>query len=47
MAHVQNNKVFIIKNVKGGTVVDLSQGDNVTVTGYPLNNGPNQKVRVR
>ena len=46
MDYIQTNKVYIIKNVKSGTVVDLSLGDNATVAGYALHSGPNQKVRV-
>jgi len=40
---IVTNKVYKITNVKAGTVVDLSAGDNKTIIGYPDHDGPNQK----
>ncbi|KAJ3718214.1 putative mannanase [Lentinula raphanica] len=40
---VQSGSVFTIHNVKSGTVVDLSAGDNKTITGWALNGGKNQQ----
>ncbi|KAK7434536.1 hypothetical protein VKT23_020145 [Stygiomarasmius scandens] len=39
---VQSGDTWTIHNAKSGTVLDLSMGDNTTVTGWSLNNGPNQ-----
>ncbi|KAF8817660.1 ricin B-like lectin [Phlegmacium glaucopus] len=33
---------YLITNVKSGTAIDLSAGDNTTVTGWPVNGGTNQ-----
>ena len=58
---IEQNGRYIITNVQGGTVIDLSGQDNksgqwtvpsvihtdynqITVIGYPRNNGDNQKV---
>ncbi|KAF9530784.1 hypothetical protein CPB83DRAFT_892417 [Crepidotus variabilis] len=43
IANVNTNTTYIISNVKAGTVIDLSAGDNRTVTGWAKNGGPNQK----
>ncbi|GAW04592.1 carbohydrate-binding module family 13 protein [Lentinula edodes] len=40
---IQSGSVFTIHNVKADTVVDLSAGDNTTVTGWSLNGGKNQQ----
>ncbi|TCD66055.1 hypothetical protein EIP91_001863 [Steccherinum ochraceum] len=46
MASFSNNQVFRIINVKGGTALDLSGGDNTTIMGYQWHGGDNQKWRV-
>ncbi|PPQ72685.1 hypothetical protein CVT24_012663 [Panaeolus cyanescens] len=44
MAHnVRSDTKYFIRNVKGGTVIDLSGADNESIIGYPLNGGSNQK----
>ncbi|KAJ3982045.1 putative mannanase [Lentinula detonsa] len=40
---IQSGLVFTIHNVKADTVVDLSAGDNKTITGWSLNGGKNQQ----
>ncbi|KAJ3892008.1 putative mannanase [Lentinula edodes] len=40
---IQSGSVFTIHNVKADTVVDLSAGDNTTITGWSLNGGKNQQ----
>jgi len=40
---IQSGLTFTIFNVKSNTVVDLSDGDNTTVTGWASNGGPNQQ----
>ncbi|KAF5376012.1 hypothetical protein D9757_008834 [Collybiopsis confluens] len=40
---IQSGSTFTIHNVKGGTVVDLSAGDNKTITGWTANGGKNQQ----
>jgi len=39
---VASGSTYIIVNVKGGTVMDLSAGDNKTITGWVYNGGSNQ-----
>ncbi|KAI0710824.1 ricin-type beta-trefoil lectin domain-like-domain-containing protein [Earliella scabrosa] len=46
MASVQGGKTYKITNAKGGTVLDLSGGqENSPITGYNFNGGSNQQVR--
>ncbi|KAG0703393.1 carbohydrate-binding module family 13 protein [Suillus ampliporus] len=42
MSCIQNNQTYTLKNCKGGTVLDLSGGDNYSIIGYNNHNGPNQ-----
>jgi hypothetical protein len=42
-AEVNSGLTYVITNVKAGTVIDLSAGDNKTVTGWAYNGGTNQK----
>ncbi|KAG2357977.1 hypothetical protein BDR07DRAFT_1612178 [Suillus spraguei] len=42
MACIQNQHTYTFKNCKGGTVMDLSGGDNYSIIGYHDDNGPNQ-----
>lgn len=45
MAHVQSGGTYKLINAKGGTVLDLSGGDNRSIIGYGFHGGDNQKVR--
>lgn len=38
-----SGQVYKLTNVLGGTVVDLSGGDNKSIIGYSDHNGPNQR----
>jgi hypothetical protein len=40
---IQTGLIFTIQNAKAGTVLDLSAGDNKTITCYPANGGKNQQ----
>ncbi|KAF8547510.1 carbohydrate-binding module family 13 protein [Imleria badia] len=42
MACIQANNIYTLINVKGGTCMDLSGGDNVSIIGYGHHQGPNQ-----
>ncbi|KAG2357978.1 hypothetical protein BDR07DRAFT_1612179 [Suillus spraguei] len=42
MACIQNQHTYILKNCKGGTVMDLSGGDNYSIIGYHDDYGLNQ-----
>ncbi|KAG2071273.1 ricin B-like lectin [Suillus decipiens] len=42
MACIQNQHTYTFRNCKGGTVMDLSGGDNYSIIGYHDDNGPNQ-----
>ncbi|KAF8151501.1 ricin B-like lectin [Crassisporium funariophilum] len=42
-ANVDGGATYVITNVKAGTALDLSAGDQRTVTGWPVNGGTNQK----
>ncbi|KAI9566639.1 carbohydrate-binding module family 13 protein [Boletus coccyginus] len=42
MASIQANSAYSLTNVKGGTCIDLSGGDNVSIIGYGYHQGPNQ-----
>jgi len=42
-SNVTSNSTYVISNVKSGTVIDLSLGDNRTITGWTPNGGANQK----
>ncbi|KAG1728372.1 carbohydrate-binding module family 13 protein [Suillus paluster] len=42
MACIQNNAIYTLRNCKGGTVLDLSGGDDRSIIGYHDHNGPNQ-----
>ncbi|KAG2357979.1 carbohydrate-binding module family 13 protein [Suillus spraguei] len=42
MACIQNQHTYILKNCKGGTVMDLSGGNNYSIIGYHDKNGLNQ-----
>ncbi|KAG6372450.1 carbohydrate-binding module family 13 protein [Boletus reticuloceps] len=42
MSSVQANSSYSLTNVKGGTCLDLSGGDNVSIIGYGYHQGPNQ-----
>jgi len=42
-ANVTSNSTYVVTNVKSGTVMDLSAGDNSTITGWSPNGGVNQK----
>ena len=37
--------IYKIVNVKGGTALDLSGGDNRTIMGFTVHGGGNQQVR--
>jgi len=41
--NIQIGGTYTIINVKAGTVVDLSAGDNTSIIGYPYHGGSNQK----
>ncbi|KAJ3500494.1 hypothetical protein NMY22_g19244 [Coprinellus aureogranulatus] len=43
---IQTGLTFIIRNVRSGTVIDLSGADNRSIIGYPQTNGPNQRWTV-
>ena len=44
---LENGKTYKVTNAKGGTVLDLSGGqDQSPITGYNFSGGDNQKVRV-
>lgn len=40
---ISSGQTYKITNVKSGTVVDLSAGDNTTIIGYPDHDGSNQR----
>ncbi|KIK38403.1 carbohydrate-binding module family 13 protein [Suillus luteus UH-Slu-Lm8-n1] len=42
MACIQNQHIYTLRNCQGGTVIDLSGGDNYSIIGYHDHNGPNQ-----
>jgi len=42
MSNVQANTTYSLTNAKGGTCLDLSGGDNVSIIGYGFHNGANQ-----
>ncbi|KAF8421350.1 carbohydrate-binding module family 13 protein [Boletus edulis BED1] len=42
MSCIQGNGIYALINVKGGTCMDLSGGDNVSIIGYGFHQGPNQ-----
>ncbi|KAG1769959.1 carbohydrate-binding module family 13 protein [Suillus placidus] len=42
MACIQNQHIYTLRNCQGGTVADLSGGDNYSIIGYHDHNGPNQ-----
>ncbi|KAF8547509.1 carbohydrate-binding module family 13 protein [Imleria badia] len=42
MASIQANSTYSLTNTKGGTCIDLSGGDNVSIIGYGYHQGPNQ-----
>jgi len=42
MARIQSGGLYKFINAKGGTVIDLSGGDNRSIIGYPETGGPNQ-----
>jgi hypothetical protein len=42
MSCIQQNGIYSLTNLKGGTCIDLSGGDNVSIIGYEFHNGPNQ-----
>ncbi|KAG1880983.1 carbohydrate-binding module family 13 protein [Suillus subluteus] len=42
MSCIQNQHIYTLKNRQGGTVIDLSGGDNQSIIGYNDHNGPNQ-----
>ncbi|KAG1828206.1 carbohydrate-binding module family 13 protein [Suillus variegatus] len=42
MACIQNQRIYTLRNCQGGTVIDLSGGDNYSMIGYRDHNGPNQ-----
>ncbi len=45
MANIQSGKAYKLTNAKGGTVLDLSGGqERGPITGYSPNGGDNQKV---
>ncbi|KAF9032391.1 carbohydrate-binding module family 13 protein [Panaeolus papilionaceus] len=47
MSHnVESGNKYFIRNVKGGTVIDLSGEDNYSIIGYPRNDGENQQWEV-
>ncbi|KAF9032392.1 carbohydrate-binding module family 13 protein [Panaeolus papilionaceus] len=41
--NVRSGNRYFIRNVKGGTVIDLSGADNKSIIGYPHNGGENQQ----
>ncbi|KAI9566641.1 carbohydrate-binding module family 13 protein [Boletus coccyginus] len=43
MACIQSGHKYALINVKGGTALDLSGGDNRSIIGYPFHGGPNQE----
>jgi len=45
-ANVNSGSTYVIMNVKSTTVIDLSAGDNKTVTGWSSNGGDNQKWKM-
>ncbi|KAF8435436.1 carbohydrate-binding module family 13 protein [Boletus edulis BED1] len=42
MSCIQAYGIYALINVKGGTCMDLSGGDNVSIIGYGFHQGPNQ-----
>ncbi|KAG1824876.1 ricin B-like lectin [Suillus subaureus] len=42
MSCIQNQSIYTLRNCQGGTVIDLSGGDNYSIIGYRDHNGPNQ-----
>ncbi|KAH7925979.1 carbohydrate-binding module family 13 protein [Leucogyrophana mollusca] len=40
---IQSGHTYKLINVKGGTALDLSGGDNRSIIGYGFHNGPNQE----
>ncbi|KAN0078019.1 carbohydrate-binding module family 13 protein [Tylopilus felleus] len=42
MACIQANGIYSLTNLKGGTCIDLSGGDNYSIIGYGYHQGPNQ-----
>ncbi|KAL1662849.1 hypothetical protein GGF50DRAFT_58061 [Schizophyllum commune] len=45
-ASITSGQSYKITNSKGGTVVDLSAGDNTSIIGWPYHEGSNQQVRI-
>ncbi|KAI9566642.1 carbohydrate-binding module family 13 protein [Boletus coccyginus] len=43
MACIQSGHKYALINVKGGTALDLSGGDNRSIIGFPYHGGPNQE----
>ncbi|KAL1731600.1 hypothetical protein EV714DRAFT_208546 [Schizophyllum commune] len=43
-ASITSGQSYKITNSKGGTVVDLSAGDNTSIIGWPYHEGSNQQV---
>ncbi|EGN97615.1 carbohydrate-binding module family 13 protein [Serpula lacrymans var. lacrymans S7.3] len=42
MASIRSGQIYKCTNVKGGTTMDLSGGDNKSIIGYGFHSGPNQ-----
>ncbi|KAF8151499.1 ricin B-like lectin [Crassisporium funariophilum] len=40
---IESTHRYIIKNQKGGTVIDLNGNDNRSIIGFPRHGGPNQQ----
>ena len=48
MVQIEAGKTYKVTNAKGGTVLDLSGGqESSPITGYAFHDGENQKVRVQ
>ncbi|KAL1674246.1 hypothetical protein EV122DRAFT_293580 [Schizophyllum commune] len=46
-ASITSGQSYKITNSKGGTVVDLSAGDNTSIIGWPYHEGSNQQLCAR
>ncbi|KAF6747537.1 ricin B-like lectin [Ephemerocybe angulata] len=40
---IQTGLTFMIRNVRSGTLIDVSPADKRSIVGFPQNNGPSQK----